>query len=243
MMEAVLQDSAEALNKILEDASPRQIIIEALNSVPTGRLAVVSSFGTESAAVLKLVADVDRSIPVLFLDTGWHFTETLAYRDQLVEVLGLTNVRTCEAPHTAIAKQDPDGDLWFRDPDACCALRKVAPLANALQNLDAWITGRKRFHGAERAALPIVEKDGPRLKFNPLANTSAEELKRMFESFNLPPHPLVAQGFPSVGCMPCTSRATPGEAPRSGRWRGRAKTECGIHRPGFAPEVTVVPNC
>ena len=241
-MDAVVHNSVNTLNGFLENATPREIIVEALNTVPAGRLAVVSSFGTESAAVLKLVADVDPTVPVLFLDTGWHFSETLSYRDQLVELLGLTNVRTCEAPSTALANQDPENDLWFRNPDACCALRKVAPLANALQNFDAWITGRKRFHGAERSRLPIVEQDGPRLKFNPLANTSAEDLRRMFESFNLPPHPLVAQGFPSVGCMPCTSRAVAGEAPRSGRWRGQAKTECGIHKTGFVPEVTV-PNC
>jgi phosphoadenosine phosphosulfate reductase len=218
-----------ALNRALVAASPTEIIDAAVHAVPRGKLAVVSSFGTESAALLKYVADVDRSLPVLFLDTGWLFTETLAYRDTLVERLGLTDVRTIKPDNGAVAKRDPDADLWSRDPDACCNLRKVAPLATELSSFDGWINGRKRFHGGARGALSVVEVEGSRLKFNPLAQASPTELAAVFDEAGLPRHPLERHGFTSVGCMPCTSAGVPGEGPRAGRRRGRGKTECGIH--------------
>jgi phosphoadenosine phosphosulfate reductase len=190
---------------------------------------VVSSFGTESAALLKLVAETDRSLPVLFLDTGWLFEETLAYRDVLAAWFGLTDVRVFAPSASALARQDPQRELWFTDPDACCGLRKVVPLAEALQPFDAWINGRKRYHGHARATLPIVEHDGRRLKFNPLAQVTRQDLERMFTEADLPRHPLEARGFTSVGCMPCTQRVRSGEDLRAGRWRGLTKTECGIH--------------
>lgn len=225
----LLRMVTSALNRALDAASPAEIIDAAVHSVPRGRLAVVSSFGTESAVLLKHVADVDRSLPVLFLDTGWLFPETLAYRDTLIERLRLTNVRTIAPDNGAVARHDPDGDLWSRDPDACCNLRKVAPLAAEMSAFDAWINGRKRFHGGERARLPLVEVEGSRLKFNPLANASPAELAAVFDQGALPRHPLERHGFTSVGCMPCTSARAPGEDVRAGRWRGRGKTECGIH--------------
>jgi len=218
-----------ALNRALVAASPAEIIDAAVHAVPRGKLAVVSSFGTESAALLKYVADVDRSLPVLFLDTGWLFPETIAYRDTLIERLGLADVRTIKPDNSAVAKRDPDADLWSRDPDACCNLRKVAPLAAELSSFDGWINGRKRFHGGERSALPVVEVEGSRLKFNPLVQASPAELAAVFDDAGLPRHPLERHGFSSVGCMPCTSAGAPGEGPRAGRWRGRGKTECGIH--------------
>jgi phosphoadenosine phosphosulfate reductase len=125
--------------------------------------------------------------------------------------------------------EDPDRELWFSDPDACCRIRKVEPLARALKPFDAWINGRKRFQGGLRADIPFVEDDGARLKFNPFANASRADIEAIYASAKLPPHPLIASGFLSVGCMPCTSRATANEDARAGRWRGRAKTECGIH--------------
>ena len=127
------------------------------------------------------------------------------------------------------ARAGPERDLWFSDPDACCRIRKVEPLARALKPFSAWINGRKRFQGNARADIPVVEDDGARLKFNPFANVSREELEAIFTRAKLPRHPLAASGFRSVGCMPCTSRTTEGEDERAGRWRGRAKTECGIH--------------
>src|SRR5262249_14590861 len=151
------------------------------------------------------------------------------YRDTLVERLRLTDVRTIKPDDGAIAKRDAAADLWSRDPDACCNLRKVAPLATALSSFDGWINGRKRLHGGERSARPGVQVQGSRLKFNPLVQASAAELAAVFDEAGLPRHPLERHGFTSVGCMPCSSAAAPGEATRAGRWRGRGKTECGIH--------------
>ena len=151
---------------------------------------MVSSFGTESAALLKIVADVDPAIPVVFLDTGWLFQETLDYRDTLTQLLGLRDVRTIKPLEAALQREDADGDLWSSDPDACCRIRKVEPLARALEPFSAWFNGRKRFQGGDRAAIAVVEADGARLKFNPLANATADDLKALYASAKLPPHPL-----------------------------------------------------
>ena len=221
--------AAEELARSLAEAKPSEIVAAALRTVGRDNLALVSSFGTESAALLKVMADVDPAIPVIFLDTGWIFEETLAYRDTLIEKLGLRDVRTIRPWEETLKRKDPDGDLWFSDPDACCRIRKVEPLARALKPFSAWINGRKRFQGGLRAELPVVEEDGVRLKFNPFAQVSRAEIEAIYQSAGLPPHPLVSAGFPSVGCMPCTSRTEAGEDARAGRWRGRAKTECGIH--------------
>ncbi|MBR0691784.1 phosphoadenylyl-sulfate reductase [Bradyrhizobium lablabi] len=221
--------AADALNDVLRAASPAQVIATALEAVGRERLALVSSFGTESAALLKVMADVDPSIPVIFLDTGWLFEETLAYRDTLIKALGLSDVRSIKPLQQTLSREDPDRELWFSDPDACCRIRKVEPLARALKPFDAWINGRKRFQGGARAEIPVVEDDGARLKFNPFANVSREEVEAIFKVGKLPPHPLVASGYLSVGCMPCSSRSAAGEDARAGRWRGRTKTECGIH--------------
>jgi phosphoadenosine phosphosulfate reductase len=223
------QLSAAELDRTLRDASPTDIIANALEIYGRDRLALVSSFGTESAALLKVMADVDPAIPVIFLDTGWLFEETLAYRDTLIAKLGLSDVRSIKPLEETLEREDPARDLWFSDPDACCRIRKVEPLARALKPFAAWINGRKRFQGGLRADIPVVEQDGARLKFSPFANVSRDAIEAIYKSADLPPHPLVAKGFLSVGCMPCTSRAEAGEDARAGRWRGRSKTECGIH--------------
>jgi len=221
--------AAEELDRVLRNASPAEAIAAALKTVGRERLALVSSFGTESAALLKVMADVDPAIPVIFLDTGWLFEETLAYRDTLIEKLGLRDVRSIKPLDETLSREDPDRELWFSDPDACCRIRKVEPLKRALAPFAAWINGRKRFQGGLRADIPVVEQDGVRLKFNPFANVSREQIEAIFKGANLPSHPLAASGFLSVGCMPCTSRTSPDEDARAGRWRGRPKTECGIH--------------
>jgi phosphoadenosine phosphosulfate reductase len=221
--------SAEVLDRALRDAPPAEIIAAALRAVGRERLAVVSSFGIESAALLKVMADVDPAIPVIFLDTGWLFEETLAYRDTLIAMLGLRDVRSVKPLEKTLDSTDPERDLWFSDPDACCRIRKVEPLARALAPFDAWINGRKRFQGGVRAEIPVVEEDGVRLKFNPFANIAREDIEAIYAAAKLPPHPLAASGYLSVGCMPCTSRTETNEDARAGRWRGRAKTECGIH--------------
>jgi phosphoadenosine phosphosulfate reductase len=221
--------SAEMLDGALRDAPPADVIAAALRAVGREHLAVVSSFGTESAALLKVMADVDPAIPVIFLDTGWLFEETLAYRDTLIATLGLRDVRSIKPLEEALSHQDPDRELWFSDPDACCRIRKVEPLARALAPFRGWINGRKRFQGGARATIPVVESDGARLKFNPFANVSREAIEAIYAQAKLPPHPLAASGFLSIGCMPCSSRTSPDEDARAGRWRGRPKTECGIH--------------
>ncbi len=214
---------------MLRNASPQEVIAAAVKAIGRDRLALVSSFGTQSAALLKVMADVDPSIPVIFLDTGWLFEETLAYRDTLIEKLGLRDVRSIKPDEATLAREDSERELWFSNPDACCRIRKVEPLARALKPFSAWINGRKRFQGGLRADMPVVEADGARLKFNPFANVSREAIEAIFKLAELPPHPLVASGFTSIGCMPCTSRASADEDARAGRWRGRGKTECGIH--------------
>nr|WP_220789784.1 phosphoadenylyl-sulfate reductase [Gluconacetobacter johannae] len=195
-----------------------------------GRVATVSSFGSESAVLLAMVADVDPATPVLFLDTEQHFPETLAYRDQLVAHLGLSDVRSIRPAARQIRDRDPDGQLWAFDPDACCALRKVEPLDEAVIPFDAWLTGRKRSQAATRAALPVIEQvaDG-RIKINPLASWTPAELDAEMTRRGLPRHPLSLRGYPSIGCAPCTRPVAESEDPRAGRWAGLSKTECGIH--------------
>jgi phosphoadenosine phosphosulfate reductase len=221
--------SADVLDRALRDASPAAVIAAALQAVGREHLAVVSSFGTESAALLKVMTEVDPAIPVIFLDTGWLFEETLAYRDALIAALGLRDVRSIKPLEPTLSREDPDRELWFSDPDACCRIRKVEPLARALAPFDGWINGRKRFQGGLRAAIPVVEDDGVRLKFNPFANVSREAIQAIYAAAKLPMHPLAEKGYLSVGCMPCTSRTSADEDARAGRWRGRPKTECGIH--------------
>lgn len=194
-----------------------------------GRIALVSSFGAESVALLDLVAEVAPDIPIIFLDTHKLFGETLTYRDRLAERLKLTNILTIEPDAAEVAAEDHNGLLWAGDPDACCGLRKVRPLARAMEGFDAWITGRKRFQSDTRADIPVIEWGGAKFKINPLATWSPEAIAARITSRNLPPHPLVADGFPSIGCMPCTRRVAPGESARAGRWAGLDKTECGIH--------------
>jgi len=201
----------------------------AIEDLFPGRIALVSSFGADSATLLHMVAQVDAATPVVFVDTGQHFPETLAYREQLTRQLGLTNVLVAEPQGEALGQEDPENFLFAQDPDRCCDLRKVEPLARALQGFDAWITGRKGFQTSQRANMPFFEAEGERVKINPLAGWSAARILDYAREAQLPRHPLVAKGFPSIGCMPCTSPVRPGEDARAGRWRGRVKTECGIH--------------
>jgi phosphoadenosine phosphosulfate reductase len=201
----------------------------AIKDLYPGRIALVSSFGADSVVLLHMIAEIDPATPVVFVDTGQHFPETLAYRDALVKRFGLTQIIVSRPDAAALAKEDPEKFLFASDPDRCCELRKVAPLAVALDGYDAWITGRKGFQTADRGRLPLFEAEGERVKVNPLVGWSAGDLLAYIKYHDLPPHPLVAKGFPSIGCLPCTSRVAPGEDPRAGRWRGKSKQECGIH--------------
>lgn len=209
-------------------ATPQDVLKTAVEIFP-GKLALVSSFGAEAAVLLALAADVDKSLPILFVDTRKLFGETLRYRDQLIDFLGLTDVRTVQPDRALLARRDEDDMLWNRDADACCHIRKTLPLAGALDGFDAWITGRKRFQSSTRAAIPVFEEQDGWIKVNPLAGWSKADLESEFERRGLPRHPLEADGFPSIGCYTCTARVASGADPRSGRWAGKEKTECGIH--------------
>lgn len=219
---------AARLDAELRHAHPRTVI-EAAYETFGDKLALVSSFGAESAVLLDIAAKVDPAIPVLFLDTGMLFGQTLDYRKSLAARLGLTDVRDLRPLYQDLATTDPEAKLWQSDTDACCHVRKVLPLERALEGFDAWITGRKRFHGGDRLALPVVEQTEAHVKFNPLANWAKADLDAYMAEHDLPAHPLVEQGFPSIGCWPCTQPVADGEGVRAGRWKGSDKTECGIH--------------
>ena len=201
----------------------------AIRTLFPGRIALVSAFGAESAVLLDMVARIDPATPVIFLDTGKHFGETLRYRDNLVARLGLKDLRSVTPVPAGLALEDPDGLLFARDPDRCCALRKTLPLKAALTGFEAWITGRKAFQAPTRAGLPLFQTDGPRIKINPLRHWRPEWIAEHFARHGLPPHPLEAEGYRSIGCYSCTARSVPEADPRSGRWPGLTKTECGIH--------------
>ena len=226
------------LNRMFRGAETEEWLRAAFEGDLVGDIALVSSFGAESAALLHLVSRIDASIPVLFLDTGKHFPETLAYRDELTDRFGLNRVDLY--PDLAeLEARDNTGLRWSYDPDGCCELRKVKPLENALARYDASLTGRKAFQSSTRANLPRFEVDMAdaqgRLKINPLIDWDAQRIAAYFEEHDLPRHPLIERGFASIGCSPCTRAIKPGEDPRSGRWAGWDKVECGIHKPGEEP--------
>ena len=209
------------------------VLEAALKQGTIGKIAMVSSFGAESVALLHLVALANRHTPVLFLDTRLLFVETLVYQAEVAERLGLTDVRILRADQATIARRDPYGALKFSDPDACCHLRKTSVLERALHGFDSWITGRKRYQSPSRAEIEFFELDRETglIKLNPLAHWKPGDVAQYMEENRLPRHPLVARGYPSIGCAPCTRPVAAGADPRSGRWAGQTKTECGLHRP------------
>ncbi|GAB4267608.1 MAG: phosphoadenylyl-sulfate reductase [Pararhodobacter sp.] len=219
--------SVEGLNARFagDDAAALQHVLDG----GLGQAALVSSFGADSAVLLHLVAQHAPDTPVLFIDTLMLFDETLEYQQRLARDLGLADVRRLTPRREALFARDPDGVLHLADPDACCTLRKTEVLDEALVGIDVWITGRKRFQGGLRADLALFEQDGARIKLNPLAGWDTAQIAAYMDRHALPRHPLVARGYPSIGCAPCTGPVAPGEDLRAGRWRGRDKLECGIH--------------
>lgn len=219
-----------ALNARYESLSATDILSHAIEHDFAGRIATVSSFGAESAILLHMIAAIDPTVPVIMLNTGKLFGETLRFRDRLQERLKLTDIRTAYPHPDDLASGDPKGGLWQRDTDACCHIRKVLPQERAVAPFEALITGRKRFQTSTRASMNIVERDTDgRFKVNPLANWQLDELKAYIETHNLPRHPLVKAGYLSIGCMPCTAKVEAGGDYRSGRWANSEKDECGIH--------------
>jgi phosphoadenosine phosphosulfate reductase len=222
-------ESAARLNARFSGTGAHALLRIVIKDLFPGRIALVSSFGADSAVLLHMVAEIEKATPVLFIDTGVLFAETLAYRDKLSTRLGLTNVIVVRPSSALLASEDPENFLWSSNPDRCCEIRKVLPLAKALETKDAWISGRKRFQALTRRSLTLFEAEGARIKVNPLADWTAAEVSGYLKAHALPLHPLVAKGYPSIGCIPCTSQVKPGEDTRAGRWRGRRKVECGLH--------------
>lgn len=220
---------AARLDAQFADLDTQEIMRRAIEDLFPGRVALVSSFGADSAVLLHMVAQIDKTTPVLFIDTRVLFAETLAYRDELVAHLGLSNIITIGPKSARLAAEDPENFLWASNPGRCCEIRKVLPLGEALEGYDAWISGRKRFQAHTRGALALFESEGGRIKINPLAHWPAVKIRDYLDTFDLPRHPLVAQNYFSIGCIPCTSPVRPGEDPRAGRWRGSDKVECGLH--------------
>jgi phosphoadenylyl-sulfate reductase (thioredoxin) len=227
--EAELQSLADRLNTELAGADAATIVRAALDPRLGLKTAAISSFGAESAALLHLIAEEDATLPVVFLETGQHFFQTLQYRSQLTKTLGLSDVRLVTPDADEKADLDARDDLWKTDADACCDLRKTRPLARATVGFTALITGRKRHQNRVRAALrPFEVLDGV-LRINPLADWTADDVEAHLAAHALPRHPLVEQGYPSIGCHTCTQPVQAGEDARAGRWSGMDKTECGIH--------------
>ena len=223
------QTQADQLNARFAGQDAKEVLRAVITEKLLGRLALVSSFGAESAILLHMAAEVDRHIPVIFLDTGKLFGETKRFRDQLINHLELTDVRSVYPDPQLLKQRDPKGTLWTQDKTMCCFLRKVEPMERALKHFDGWITGRKRFQASTRQELPLFEMDGEKVKFNPLAGWSKQEVQTYIDAYGLPVHPLVKEGYLSIGCMPCTDKVEEGEDERAGRCRGSDKTECGIH--------------
>jgi phosphoadenosine phosphosulfate reductase len=228
------KDAADGVAADLRELSPQEVLADAIARY-RGRIALVSSFGSESAVLLHMISRIEPATPVLFLDTGQLFAQTLDYRRNLVALLGLSDVRDLRPAFADLTVTDPRSDLWKTDTDACCNIRKVVPLDKALEGFDAWITGRKRFHGGDRLRLAVEERTPLHIKFNPLANWTKVELDAYVAEHNLPVHPLVEFGYASVGCWPCTQPVEDGDDLRAGRWAGQDKTECGIHVERAAP--------
>lgn len=225
-----LSQWVKALNDRYKHHSATAVMERALQDPDLGRIALVSSFGAESVVLLHMVSVINKATPVVFVDTEMLFPETLDYQRDVAEKLDLTDLRIVHASKIAQLTHDPDGTLHQRDTDACCDLRKTIPMEHALAPFDSWITGRKRFQNGTRAALDFFETEGDlRIKINPLAHWAPDDVQEYMINNRLPRHPLVAKGYPSIGCAPCTSPVKAGEDPRAGRWRGSEKEECGIH--------------
>ena len=234
MLQNDLTQRVSGLNEWYRLHSAFAVLEHGLKSTAAGKLALLSSFDAESIVLLHMISVTKRDTPVIFVDTELLFAETMVYQQDLAERLGLSDVRVIRASETDLNAQDPDKTLHQRDTNACCNLRKTVPLQKALEGFDGWITGRKRFHGGDRAGLDFFETEAGtgRMKVNPLAHWAPEDVKTYMEENRLPRHPLVTKGYPSIGCMPCTSPVNEGEDIRAGRWRGEEKSECGIHFAG-----------
>lgn len=221
----------EKLNNQFETQKPEEIIAWAVKQF-SPKFAMTSSFGPESGVLLHMASRVDPMIPVLFLETGYHFPETLGYRDQLAELFGLKNIIDLKADPEKKAKvvAQYDGVPYEKNPDLCCQINKVEPLDEALKNYKAWMSGIRRNQTDVRKSVRIVEEyEGGLYKISPLANFTSRDAWWYLKEHSIPQHPLYEKGYMSIGCWPCTRPIQAGDDERSGRWAGKAKKECGIH--------------
>ncbi len=227
-----------SLNGELESKSAQEIIEWSWETF-SPKIALSSSFQSQSLALLHMVSQVVPEITILFLDTGYHFPETLEFRDRLQKELGL-NVQVLEPVMGRDGFKRQFGALYLRNPDRCCYINKVEPLQRALKDYDAWISGIRRDQTADRAGTPIVsQKHESIYKICPLANWTKQQLHRYISEHGLPSHPLVEKGYLSIGCAPCTRAVSGGEDERAGRWAGSSKTECGLHTiPNYTGDAT-----
>ncbi|MBI3999566.1 MAG: phosphoadenylyl-sulfate reductase [Candidatus Omnitrophica bacterium] len=221
----------EKLNERFEKTQPEEIIRWAIEEFRP-KIALSSSFQTESVVLLHMVSEIDPQIKIFFLETGWHFKETLGFKNEILKQLGLTNVIDLKADSKKreAFNTKTGGKPYEVDPDYCCQINKVEPLDQALKGLHAWISGIRRSQSKTRRDIRIVEEyHGGIFKINPLANVTSGDLWWYLKEHDLPKHPLFDKGYLSIGCWPCTKPVQPGDDERSGRWAGREKTECGIH--------------
>jgi phosphoadenosine phosphosulfate reductase len=219
------------LNERFEKTQPEEITRWAIREF-SPKIAMTSSFQTESVVLLHMISQINPAIKILFLETGWHFPETLTFKNEIVNRFGLTNVVDLKAdPKKREAfNREHQNKPYERDPDQCCHINKVEPLDEALKGLDAWISGIRRSQSKTRKEIKIVEEyEGGIFKINPLANVTSGDIWWYLKEHHLPNHPLFDKGYLSIGCWPCTKPAQPGDDERSGRWAGKEKTECGIH--------------
>lgn len=225
---AALRELADAGVKELQDATAQDVIVWAAETFGD-RFAIAASM--QDTVLLHLVGSVLPGVDALFLETGYHFAQTLAVRDQVARDYPVTVISL--EPVQTVAQQDEayGPRLYERDPNLCCALRKTHPLDDALDGYDAWATGLRRVESASRAHTPVIAFDErrERIKLAPLAGWSDEQVEDYLKEHDVIMNPLLSQGYPSIGCAPCTARVAPGADPRSGRWAGTTKVECGIH--------------
>ncbi len=223
------QAGIDNLNEAFGSEPPQVVLRWLAGQGGREQMPLVSSFGADSVVLLHMISQIDPSYPILFIDTGKHFYDTLNYRDQLRDHFGLTNLQAVTPDPDELKQKDPKGALWIFNHDGCCDLRKTLPLARVMKNYSGWITGRKRFQTDNRADLTLFELDGDKMKVNPLASWGPGDVAVYIKENSLPGHPLVPRGYLSIGCAPCTSPVEEGEDSRAGRWKGSDKTECGLH--------------
>ena len=234
MTQPFSENEIGVLNARFEDQSPQAVLRWALRESGLERLAIASAFQAEGTCVIHMATRIQADVPILFLETGFHFAETLAFKQQLAEMFDL-NVVDLVGDETVDSQAERYGSrLYERDPKLCCDLNKVVPFDRALRGLDGWITSLRRDSAWTRMNTPIVDQNETEpgnwlVKINPMANWSRPQVWRYLKEQGIPHHPLYNLGYSSIGCAPCTRMVFPGEDERAGRWSGIMKTECGIH--------------